>query len=94
VAARRPHRAARPARPRAHHLRPRVGPAPPAGLRLYRGGAAGPRRPDGPGWRRADRFDGHRHPGRRALRAPPAAVRLLHPAVRATCSSRRRGPAG
>ena len=33
--------------------------------------------------RRADRLDGHRHPDRRALRAAAAAVRLLHPAVRA-----------
>ena len=31
---------------------------------------------------RADRLDGHRHGHRRALRPAPAALRLLHPAVR------------
>ena len=38
--------------------------------------------PDGPHRRRAHRLDGHRHADRRALRAAPAAVRLLQPAVR------------
>ena len=41
--------------------------APPADLRLHRGGAAGPARADGPHRRRADRLDGHRHPDRRAV---------------------------
>ena len=39
--------------------------------------------PDGPDRRRAARRDGQRHAGRRAQRAPAAALRLLHAAVRA-----------
>ena len=54
----------------------------PAGLRLHRGGAAHPARADGPHRRRADRLDGHRHPDRRAVGPPAAALRLLQPAVR------------
>ena len=38
---------------------------------------------DGPDRRRAARLDGHGHPDRGAEQATPAAVRLLHPAVRA-----------
>ncbi len=83
LAAHRPARPARAARARARRLQPRVGAAPPAGLRLHRGGAADPAHPDGQGRRRGDRLDGHRHPGRRAVRAAAAAVRLLQPAVRA-----------
>ena len=36
-----------------------------------------------PDRRRAARLDGHRHADRRAVRAPAAPLRLLHPAVRA-----------
>ena len=50
------------ARPRARRLHPRLGAAPPADLRLHRGGAEDPARADGPDRRRADRLDGHRHP--------------------------------
>ena len=56
--------------------------APPAGLRLHRGGAEDPGRADGPGRRRAARLDGHRHPDLAAVAAAAAAVRLLPPAVR------------
>jgi len=45
--------------------------------------AAHPARPDGHLGRRADRLDGHGHPGGRAVPAAPAALRLLRPAVRA-----------
>ena len=61
---------------------PLVGHPAPADLRLHRGGAAAAARADGPHRRRADRLDGHRHPGRRAVRPAAAALRLLHPAVR------------
>ncbi|CAM5726387.1 hypothetical protein SANTM175S_04087 [Streptomyces antimycoticus] len=50
---------------------------------LHRGGAARHPRADGQGRCRAHRFDGHRLTHRRALLAPPAALRLLHRAVRA-----------
>ena len=56
---------------------------PPADLRLHRGGAAHPAHADGARRRRADRLDGHRHPDRRAVEPAAAALRLLHPAVRA-----------
>ena len=42
------------------HTHASVDPSP-AGLRLHRGGAAGPADPDGEHRRRADRLDGHRH---------------------------------
>ncbi len=71
------------ARARAHRAHPRLRGAPPADLRLHRGGTAHPARPDGQDRLRADRLDGLRHPARRALPPPPAPVRLLHPAVRA-----------
>ena len=61
---------------------PRLGHPPPAGLRLHRGGAAGPAHADGQHRRRAARLDGHRHPDRGAERQAAAAVRLLQPAVR------------
>ena len=83
VAARRPHRARRPARPRAHHPHRRLRRAAPAHLRLHRGGAEDPHRADGPHRRRGARVDGHRHPDRRALRAAAARLRLLQPALRA-----------
>ena len=82
VAARRPGPARDAARARARGLQPRVRPAPPADLRLHRGGGADHHVPDGPRRRRADRVDGLRHPRRRALRPGPAALRLLQPAVR------------
>ncbi len=75
-------RAERPARPRAHRAHPRLGHPPPADLRLHRGRAARHPRPDGPHRTRAPRLHGHRLADRRALRAPPAALRLLHPALR------------
>ena len=56
---------------------------PAAAVRVHRGRAAGAAGPDGPDRGRAGRLDGHRHAGRRALRPPPAALRLLLPAVRA-----------
>ena len=55
---------------------------PAAGLRLHRGGAAGPAGADGGHRRRADRLDGHRHPGGGAVGAAAAALRLLQPALR------------
>jgi glutamate synthase (NADPH/NADH) large chain len=70
VAAQRPGPPRGPAQPRARRLQPRVGAAPPAGLRLHRGGAAPAARPDGAHRRRADRLDGDRHPRRRAVGAP------------------------
>jgi glutamate synthase domain-containing protein 1 len=72
-----------PARARARRAQPRVGAAPPAGLRLHRGGAADPACARWPERRRGDRVDGHRHSGSGALRASAPAVRLLHAAVRA-----------
>ena len=68
---------------RAPHLLARERAAPPADVRLHRGGGPHPRAPDGRHRAGADRLDGHRHPGRRALRAPAGALRLLQPAVRA-----------
>ena len=73
----------RPARPRRGRL-----PAaadlltPAADARVHRGGTAGHPGPDGPDRGGADRVDGHRHAGRRAVRPAAAGVRLLHPAVR------------
>ena len=55
-------------RPRARGAHPRLGAAPPADLRLHRGGPAHPARADGDHRRRAAGFDGHRHPHRGALR--------------------------
>ena len=72
-----------PARARAHRAHPRLGHPPPADLRLHRGGAARHPRADGQDRRRAARLHGHRLADRRAVRAPAAALRLLHPAVRA-----------
>ena len=68
VAARRPDPPRRHARARAHRPHARLGHPPPAGLRLHRGGAAGPPHPDGQRRRRADRLDGHRHAHRGAER--------------------------
>ena len=48
VAARRADQARGPAAARARHLHPRLGDAPPAGVRLHRGGAEDPGRADGP----------------------------------------------
>ncbi len=62
----------------------RVRPADPAArLRLHRRGAAHHPVPDGADRGRADRVDGHRHPGGGAVGQAAAGVRLLHPAVRA-----------
>ena len=72
-----------PARARAHRAHARLGAAPPADLRLHRGGAARPADADGPYGCRADRLDGHRLADRRAVRPAAAALRLLQPAVRA-----------
>ncbi len=74
----------RPARPRARRLHARVGAAPPADLRLHRGGAADPAR-------RRWRATGAEPLGSMGTDTPiavlsqpaAAAVRLLHPAVRA-----------
>jgi hypothetical protein len=71
------------ARARAHRARPRLGDPPSADLRLHRGRAPGHPRTDGQDRRRTARPDGHRLAHRRALRQAPAALRLLHPAVRA-----------
>ncbi len=83
VAARRPHPPRRHHRARAHRAHPRLGDAPPADLRLHRGGAARPAHPDGQHRRRDARLDGHRHPDRGAQRQAAAAVRLLRAALRA-----------
>ena len=83
VAGGRRDRARRPARARAHRAHPRLGHPPPADLRLHRGRAARHPRADGQDRRRAARLHGHRLADRRAVRAPAAALRLLHPAVRA-----------
>ena len=61
---------------------PRVRRPPADALRLHRGGAARPGDADGVQRRRADRLDGHRHPGRGAVGPVAAALRLLRPAVR------------
>ena len=61
---------------------PRVRRPPADALRLHRGGAARPGDADGVLRRRADRLDGHRHPGRGAVGPLAAALRLLRPAVR------------
>ena len=61
---------------------PRVRRPPAAAVRLHRGGAARPGDADGVLRRRADRLDGHRHPGRGAVGPLAAALRLLQPAVR------------
>ena len=82
LARRGPHPPRRPSRARAHHAHPGVGGAPPAHLRLHRGGGAHPRHPDGPERRRAARRDGLRHADRGAERPAAPAVRLLHAAVR------------
>ena len=83
VAARRRGPLRGPARPRAHRPHARLRHAPPADLRLHRGGEARPAHADGADGRGADRLDGHRHPDRRALGPAAAAVRLLRAAVRA-----------
>ena len=83
VAARRLIAARRPAGPRARRLHARVGAAPPADLRLHRGGAA---RSCSRRWRGGAEPIGSMGtdtPDRRARRAAAAAVRLLQPAVRA-----------
>ena len=66
-------------RQRADRLRPAD---PAARLRLHRRGTAHHLVPDGQDRGRADRVDGHRHPGGRAVGQAEAGVRLLHPAVR------------
>ena len=68
------------ARARGAHLE--VGGPPPADVRVHRGGAADPAHPDGPQRPGGAGLDGHRHPDRRAVGPAPAAVRLLHPALR------------
>ena len=80
--ARRPRPPRRPAAPALPHAAARLGRHPAAHLRLHDRGAEAPPRADGPDRRRADRLDGHRHADRRAVRAAPAAVRLLPAAVR------------
>ncbi len=82
VAGNRRDRARGPSRARAHRPHPRLGHPPPADLRLHRGRAPRPPRTDGPHRRRTPRLHGHRLADRRAVRAPPAALRLLHPALR------------
>ena len=84
LAARRPGAPGRAARPQRDPAAAR-GQAghPAAGVRLHRGGAAGGAGAHGPHRRRAARLDGHRHAAGRAVRPAAAAVRLLHPAVRA-----------
>ena len=82
VAARRPHAPGRPAGPAPRPARHRGTHHPAAGQRLHRGGTAAAARADGHGRGGADRLDGHRHPDRRAVRPAPAAVRLLHAALR------------
>ena len=81
-----PRRARAPRRPpgaRLPHAAARVGGEAPAGVRLHHRGAEDPARADGAHRRRADRLDGHRHAGRRAVGSLAAAVRLLPAAVRA-----------
>ena len=73
----------RPARARAHHPHGRLGRPSPAHVRLHRGGAQDPPRADGPHRWRGPRLDGHRLARRGALRQAAAALRLLHPALRA-----------
>ena len=68
---------------RERHVPYRGRPAdPPARLRLHRRGTAHHLVPDGEDRDRADRVDGHRHPGGGAVGQAEAGVRLLHPAVR------------
>ena len=83
LAARGPAAPRRPARPGPGAARRGRADHPAAAVRLHRGGAAGAAGADGPDRRRADRLDGHRHADGRAVRPAAAAVRLLHPAVRA-----------
>ena len=83
LARRGPHPSRRPPRARTHHAHSRVGGAPPAHVRLHRGGGPHPGRADGPARCRAARRHGIGHPDRGAERPPAAALRLLHPAVRA-----------
>ena len=69
----------------AGRLRPDAAPpgrVAPVGVRLHLRRAQPAGRADGPDRRRADRLDGHRHPGRGALAAPADAVRLLPAVVR------------
>ena len=82
LAARRPRPPAAAARAPPLAAQPRVRRPPADALRLHRGGAAHPGDADGRQRRRADRLDGHRHPGRRAVGPLAAALRLLRPAVR------------
>ena len=82
LAARRAAAPRRPARPGPGTARQQRDRHPAAAVRVHRGGTAGRPRADGPDRRRADRLDGHRYPGGRALRPAPADLRLLHPAVR------------
>ena len=84
VAARRPDPPRRPPRARAHRAHARLGDPPPAGLRLHRGGAAGPAHADGQHRGRADRLDGHRHPDRGAV----ATSRGCCSTTSASCSPR------
>ena len=69
-------------RARARRAHREVRGAPPADLRLHRGGAADPAHPDGQERHGGARLDGHRHPDRRAVGPAAAALRLLHPALR------------
>ena len=68
--------------PSARRLQPRVGSAPPAGVRVYARGAQDPRRAHGQGRLRGDRLDGYRHAPRGPLRPPAAALRLFPAALR------------
>ena len=67
---------------RARRLQPLQRAAAPAALRLHPRRAEGDPRADGAQRHRTDRVDGHRHPDRRAVGPPAAAVRLLRPALR------------
>ena len=81
-----PRRARAPRRPpgaRLPHAAARVGGEAPAGVRVHHRGAEGAARADGAHRRRADRVDGHRHAGRRAVGSVAPAVRLLPAALRA-----------
>ena len=71
------------ARARARRALGRLGPPPPARVRLHRGGAEDPAQPHGGRGRRAAGRDGLRHAGRGAVRPPAHALRLLHADVRA-----------
>ena len=70
-------------RARLPHAAARLGGDAPADVRLHDRGAEGPARADGQDRLRADRVDGHRHAGRRAVGSVAPAVRLLPAALRA-----------